>query len=269
MATYTASNGSYLTTLTVTETNVSVANNTSAVRYTLTLQRTAGSGYHNSFPTGPSYYVRINGATVASGYFTYDFSGYSTQILTVASGTTSAIVHNSDGSKAVSCVGYIDMDLSALPTPMTASGTLTLSTIARQSKLGTISSFNVEDYLNVPLTKYSSSFRDELVIKIGTARVTTISNFVGGTFALAPTDILRAYNAMSSNSATFTFDLTTYSGSTIIGTDRATATGTAAGTARINTNGTWKRGVVWINVNGTWKRAIANVKVSNTWKRGT
>lgn len=95
------------------------------------------------------------------------------------------------------------------------------------SALGDISAFDVDTGVTIPITKYDASFVDTLVIKYGSTSIKTISGITNGakvTFTDAEKSII--YNKMSSVvSGTFTFTLTTKSGSTTIGTSEKTASG--------------------------------------------
>lgn len=137
------------------------------------------------------------------------------------------------------------------------------------SVLGTIADFNLEDGFSVPVTKYSSSFSDELSLSIGAINIKTIPNYTNGSsIKLTDAELLGAYTALGSGKSTeVSFALSTKSGSTTVGTDNGTATATAAGTAHIKVSGAWKRAVAWIKVSGVWKRAVCHVK-AESWRRG-
>lgn len=139
------------------------------------------------------------------------------------------------------------------------------------SVIGSIADFNFEDAFSVPVTKYAPSFTDTLKIYIGAACIKTVDNYCGNeTIALTDAELLSAYGATAygQSTASVTFATATKSAEETIGMSAGAAVGTAAGTARINDGGTWKRGVVWINADGAWKRAIANVNGAGVWKRG-
>jgi hypothetical protein len=117
--------GSYTLRLTTNETNVNEAANTSAVAWELKIIRNSGSAFRND--TATSWSVSVNGSTVGSGNFSYNFGAYSELVL--GSSTTGAITHNDDGSKSVAVSGSISG-----PGPIysgTAGGTFTLSDFTR------------------------------------------------------------------------------------------------------------------------------------------
>lgn len=129
MATYSGGfdNSGYTLYLDVSESNVSIANNTSVVNWTLRIVSTKALQYGSWDWDGAPYSVTIDGSVVASGSKAYDFRNY--QSLTIASGSKT-ITHNSDGSRSVSCSAYFGGN----GTPIgdaSASGTFALSKIPR------------------------------------------------------------------------------------------------------------------------------------------
>lgn len=95
------------------------------------------------------------------------------------------------------------------------------------SVLGTISSFTINSGVTIPITKYSSSFTDTLTIAVGGSTVKTVSGITNGTkVTFTTSELSTIYSKLSgSKSGTFTFKLTTKSGSTTVGTSSKTATG--------------------------------------------
>jgi hypothetical protein len=260
------SNG-YTLKIVLTENSTSTTNNTSSVSYVL--QMTSTGWNFSTFHVG--WTIKLNGVTVSSKSQSsspqISLDKYST--VTIVSGTAT-VEHDDDGSlkMAVSASTYMAKE-SYTPGDMSLSGVMTLTTIPRGSKLGTISSFILEDSFSVPYTKYSSSFTDNLTIKIGSTTIATISNYTSNaTINLTPAQILTAYGVMTSQSQSFTFTLTTKSGTTTIGTNSKTATGSWNGTARLKTSSGWVRGRPWIKINGTWQPAIIFTKASSVWNRG-
>lgn len=96
-----------------------------------------------------------------------------------------------------------------------------------ESVLGSISNFTIGNAITIPITKYSSDFSDTLVIKYGSTTIKTISGITNGaSVSFTSSELNTIYSLMSTvKSGTFSFGLTTYSGSTAIGTSSKTATG--------------------------------------------
>lgn len=95
------------------------------------------------------------------------------------------------------------------------------------SVLGSISNFTIGNAINIPITQYSTSFTHTLAVTFG-ATTYTFSNVTNGYDVKFSADQLKdIYKKMPvSTSTTFTFKLTTKSGSTTVGTSTKTATGT-------------------------------------------
>ena len=102
-----------------------------------------------------------------------------------------------------------------------------LTVSGASSVLGNISNFNVDNGVDISITKYNSSFVDDLVISYGGTTVKTVSGITSGTKVVFTSEELTAiYKLMTSvNSGQFTFALTTKNGSTVLGTSTKTATG--------------------------------------------
>lgn len=85
--------------------NINSGNNTSTVNWELRIISDYAFGsynFNNNF-----WYVDINGSRVASGRSTYNLYGVGSSKL-LSSGTTGAITHDTDGSKAINVKGYYD-----------------------------------------------------------------------------------------------------------------------------------------------------------------
>lgn len=106
------------------------------------------------------------------------------------------------------------------------SNTHALAVSGAASALGSIASFDVDDGVKVAITKYDSTFADTLVVSYGNTTIKTISGITNGTKVSFANELTTIYNLMKTvKSGTFTFKLTTKSGSTTIGSSTQTATG--------------------------------------------
>lgn len=203
-----------------------VANNYTPVNWKLQLI-SSNSSARISSTASKDYSVTVDGKTW-SGTNTVGLSGGATK--TLASGSKN-IYHNSDGTKSFdysfSQEFAITYSGSSVGTK-SGSGSGTLNTIPRGSVLGTISGFTLGNAINIPITKYSSSFTDSLTISVGGTTIKTISDITNGyDVSFTSTELNNIYAKLpSATSGTFTFKLTTKSGSTTIGTSSKTAKGT-------------------------------------------
>lgn len=107
------------------------------------------------------------------------------------------------------------------------SSTFNLAVDPAGSVLGTISNFTIGNAISIPITKYSSSFVDNLVIKYGSTTVKSVSNVNNGdSISFTSSELNTIYSLMSTvNSGTFSFTITTMNGSTSVGTSSKNATG--------------------------------------------
>lgn len=190
MATYSGvfDNNGYTLYLDVSESNVSSANNTSTVNWTLRIVSTKSLQYGSWDYDGTPYSVSIDGSVVASASKSYDFRNY--QNLTVASGSKT-ITHGSDGKKSVSCSASFGNS----GTPIgdaSASGTFNLTDIPRNATITSAPNFNDEQN---PTINYEN--------KAG-YNVTSLQACISLTGALA--DI--TYRDIPKNGTSYTFNLT-------------------------------------------------------------
>lgn len=226
MAEYTATSGSYTTTLTVTEGTYNVANNTSPVTFTLTLKKNSGTGLWNN--DSCPWSINING-TSYSGTFTYDFRDYSS--LTLKSSTTQTITHDGDGTKSISVSASVNMDNTPYVYTMSPSGTLTLTTIPRASDV-TVSNYSIANTtgsLSATITS-KANFYHKWRWKLGSGSWSAWAtkgqiNTTSSTVTVANTTLLA--QLPTSTSGSFNIEVATYSDSGYsnhVGTKSATCT---------------------------------------------
>lgn len=199
--------------LEVTESNVSIANNTSVVTATLKIY-TNYSGALASRSASATHTITIDGTNYSITTGAYTLGKYNTVTLGSASKT---VTHNSDGSKTVS-VSASSPDLAQGngwgPYSGSASGTMTLTTIPRASSFSA-SGNTIGSAINVNITRASSSFTHTVKLTFGSASETKTN--VGESTSFTPS--LSTYGAQIPNatSGTGTITVDTYNGSTKIG----------------------------------------------------
>lgn len=110
---------------------------------------------------------------------------------------------------------------------MSTSGTYNLAVSAAASALGTVANFNVGDSITIPITKYDSTFTDTLVISYGSTTLKTVSGITNNAkVSFTSAELTTIYGLMSTvKSGTFTFTLTTKTGSSTLGSSTKSATG--------------------------------------------
>lgn len=190
--------------MSISETNVNIANNTSVIRVVLYYYGN-GVSWNSSSPYGE---ITIAGSTYG---FRHNFTtSTGAQYLGEYSKT---ITHNSDGGGSVACSAVFWTDTSSAGTLRT-SKTVTLSTIPRVSDLAlskTSISADGVDTVTATATKKNSSFTDTLKVTLGDYSQTIES---GSPFTIP----LEWINAILGTSATADVTVTTKNGSTTVGT---------------------------------------------------
>lgn len=193
----------------------SVANNTSKVTAKVQLVST-GSSYTINSSASKSGSLTING-TKYTFNFTASLSGNQTKTLYTKTVTVS---HNANGTKTCSFSATCGINVTLSGTyygNVTASGSGTFNTIARASTISSVTSsvsVNGTNAVTVNITRAASSFTHTVVFKFGSYSKTTTGVGTSTSYAI-PTSWLNAIPNATSGTATVT--VTTYSGSTKIG----------------------------------------------------
>ena len=187
----------------------------------------SGSWWYNAFKL-PLYLNGTNVATIQVKTYNDSEKGWNKSGTTdwyTVSGKTSGTVPFY--AQLVDTGGYAQANWNVQDT----SATYNLYVDPAGSDLGTISNFTIGNAITIPITKYSSDFRDDLVIKYGSTTVKTVSGITNGaSVSFTTSELNTIYSLMSTvNSGTFSFTITTYSGSTSVGTSSKTATGSITG----------------------------------------
>ena len=194
----------------------SVANNTSTVTAKVQLVST-GSSYTINSTASKSGSLTING-TKYTFSFTASLSGNQTKTIFTK---TVTISHASDGTKTCSFSATAGINVTLSGTyygNVTASGSGTFDTIARASSISSVTSsvsVNGTNEVTVAISRKSSSFTHTVVFSFGSYSKTTTGVGTSTSYAI-PTSWLNAIPNATSGTAKVT--VTTYSGSTKIGT---------------------------------------------------
>ncbi len=199
--------------LTLTETASSVEDNKST--WTAVLKFIYTQNVSSS--ASKSYSMTING-TSYSGTFTIgsSSSGVTKTLKTV---TGISVSHNTDGSKSFSVSFSVGVNLTLSGTyygTITGSGTVTATTIARAT-VATLSSssVNLGSSVTISLPRASTSFTHKIEQNVSGSYVTLTSS-AGTSYTLTADTSWGSYFP-SATSKTVTIRITTYSGSTQIG----------------------------------------------------
>lgn len=193
----------------------SVANNTSSVTVKVQLVST-GSSYTINSSASKSGSLTINGTKYT---FTFTAALSDNQTKTIFTKTVT-VAHNANGTKtcAFSATAGINVTLSGTYYGnVTASGSGTFNTIARASTISSVTSsvaINDTNAVTVNITRAASSFTHTVVFSFGSYSKTTTGVGTSTSYAI-PTSWINAMPSTTSGTAKVT--VTTYSGSTKIG----------------------------------------------------
>ena len=171
--------------------------------------------------------ITVNGATTNFNYGgSYKKNGF-----VLASGN-SRIYHNADGTKAFNANGGVNIYGSSQW--YGGSQDFWLNTIARASTPSLANAnFNIGDTITINTNRASSSFTHTVKIKYG-SNTTTIATGVGASVTYNTSNIADALYALIPNAKSYTggtIEVTTYNGSTVIGTKSCSYTANAVASA--------------------------------------
>lgn len=214
-------NNKYSLNLAWSESESSVANNTSKVTVIATLQSHSSSYSINSNAT-KNISITINGVTY-SGTCTVGISGGATKTLFTASHT---VTHNSDGNKSITISAVLGIAVTLSGTyysSVNATGIATLSMIARAATITSAPNFNDEE---TPTITYNNpagyTVNTWLEIEPTNTHLCIRENIgSSGSYTYELTDEERTLlrKCCTKDSTTIRFGMYTFNGSTLIGTD--------------------------------------------------
>ena len=201
------SNNRFTLTLTVTETAYSVADNTSTLAWSLDLK--ANTSYNFSlYSFGLN--VVLNNTTVKSQTraqrIQYSIDDYGT--VNLASGSGFVVNHNDDGTKTIPVAFSIDVkEETFTPGPLSGSGTMSLTTIARYSTLTIPTGSTLGDPQTIKVTR-PSSLTHTVKWSCGTVSGTLCTNSTSTSLSFTPDISLAAQNTVD-DKVTITYTITT------------------------------------------------------------
>ena len=200
--------------ISITQNSQNIANNTSSI----TVKGTATM-------SGPSYdgYTRTGTITIDGKDYSFSTTFPSNSTKTIFSKTVT-VTHNAEGKKTVSASFSIKTGMTGtLPNGvLSASTSKTLTTIPRTSKVSLSSTnFNIGKTITINTNRASSSFTHTAKIEFNGKTVRTQTN-VGASYSWGTTELYKF--VPNANKATGKVTLTTYSGSTNIGSSSVSFT---------------------------------------------
>lgn len=195
--------------LALSESNISVANNTSDVSVAVTVKFT--DGWWAAADAGSSMTVTCNGTSKTLKFGAYNIGANGSKNL--GSVKFTGIKHNSDGSKSVSASASWTVPYSG-GYKVSGSASKTLTKIPRASSISSISGSTLGSAVTVNITRLSSDFTHKVTYKLGSITRTYSGQTTSCTFTPPLTDASQIPNAVS---GTASVTVQTYSGSTAVG----------------------------------------------------
>ena len=200
--------------ISITQNSQNVANNTSNVTVAVKASWTYGSFNRNQ----KSGWLKIDGTQYS---FTSSFNeNESTSGSQTLFTKTVNVSHGSDGSKTLSCSASYTSGVSS--GTVTASASKTLTTIPRKSTLSA-SNGTLGTAQTLTVTRQSSSFTHTITYKCGSASGTVCTKSSDTSISWTPPLSLAQQNT-TGTSVSVTFTITTYNGSTSVGSNTKTIT---------------------------------------------
>lgn len=189
----------------------SVKANTSTIAWRL---EGDGTGQSSRYKAG-NFKVVIDGTTVYSTSEDARIWLYDGTL--VASGNYT-LAHNNAGQKSFSV--QIQAGIYTYAVNCTGSGSFTLPNISRISNITAVNGTTTSDVLSVDYTEYVTSYTNNLIVKLNNTTLETITDYTSGaSFSLSDEALQVIYNNVrTSSTATLSFSLQTYDGSTLLGT---------------------------------------------------
>ncbi len=195
----------------------SISANTSVVKASLRF-RCKSSVSWGSYSDSAAATLTINGVVKSVNSITYNCQ-YNTSVHTLAENTLT-ISHNANGSKTINISATFTANAGSGMTGGSVSGTAVLDTIPRASTISA-QGFDIGQTETINIQRNSSSFTDTITYQFlslsGTIATNTNASYVNwDTSALKESFIRQIPNASSANCL---LTVSTYSGSTLIGTN--------------------------------------------------
>ena len=203
--------------LSITQNSQDVTKNTSNVTVKVTASCTGGS--YNALGTS-SGSITIDGTKYSFSGISYNTGGKSSWSGVVMTKTVN-VSHNSDGTKTLSCSATFDTRVPSSGV-QSCSGSKTLTTIPRKSTLS-VSNGTLGTAQTLTVTRQSTSFMHTITAKCGTVSATICTKSTSTSISFTPPLSWASQNT-TGTSVSVTYTITTYNGSTSIGSNSYTKT---------------------------------------------
>ena len=203
----------YSTYIEVTESNPSIANNTSLVTVKFHIVRSSWGWQTSNRYSGS---IVIDGTTTSFSYTPNWAAGTSGDVVIASASKT--VTHNNDGTKSCSTSASWNTSGTYSCGTASASGTMTLQTIARASSIACSSPY-IGDTATITIDRKSTSFTNTVTYNIGGITGTIATKTSDTVLSLATDTLANSIYALIPNAKQIqgTVYCTTYNGDTQIG----------------------------------------------------
>ena len=240
--------------ITITQNSQSVADNTSNVTVKVIASWTGGSWNHYS----PSGWVKIDGKK-------YTFSNsFNDNKTTTGSKTLCSkkvnISHNSDGTKSLACSASFATGVSS--GTVTASKSLTLTTIPRKSTMS-VGNGTLGTAQTLTVTRQSTSFTHTITYTCGSTTGTICSKSSNTSISFTPPITLANQNT-TGTSVSITYTITTYNGSTSVGSNAYTKSCSIPASVKPSCSITVSDPTGYLTTYGSYIKGLSKISVTVT-----
>ena len=240
--------------LSITQNSQDVTKNTSNVTVKVTASCTGGS--YNALGTS-SGSITIDGTKYSFSGISYNTGGKSSWSGVVMTKTVN-VSHNSDGTKTLSCSATFDTRVPSSGV-QSCSGSKTLTTIPRKSTLS-VSNGTLGTAQTLTVTRQSTSFMHTITAKCGTVSATICTKSTSTSISFTPPLSWASQNT-TGTSVSVTYTITTYNGSTSIGSNSYTKTCSIPASVKPSVTIAVTDSTGYANTYGGYLKGLSKVKV--------
>lgn len=202
--------------LSITQNSQSITNNTSNVTVKVTAKCTSGS--YNALGTATGT-ITIDGTSYSFSKIKFNTGEATTWSGTVMTKTVD-VSHNSDGTKTLSCSASLVTKVSS--GTVKCSGSKTLTTIPRKSTLS-VGNGTLNTAQTLTVTRQATSFTHTITVTCGSASTTICAKSTSTSISFTPPLSWASQNT-TGTSVSVTYTITTYNGTTSVGSNSYTKT---------------------------------------------
>lgn len=232
------------------ESSQSIANNTTTIKWTIKGYSTGG------YVKAQNITLKINNAVVFEHLKDTDgqinlFNG------TVVASGTHTISHNADGTKTFTA--YLEGGLYAWAPNCSGSKTFTLDTIPRKSSLS-VGNGTLGKAQTLSVTRKSNSFTHTITAKCGDASITVCKKSEDTSISFTP-PLSWASENPTGTSVSVTYTITTYNGSTSVGSNSYTKTCSIPDSVKPSCSLTVTDAMGYADIYGGYLKGLSKFKV--------